>query len=747
MITKDLETQSEKFEFQLRPFSDAFKNGFWLLLDELNLAPDIVLQCIENALDTKELKLHNPCDAEIPVQLIPMHDNFRLFATQNPDNGFFKGKREKLSPALIDRFTTKVFEEFPKNELIEIVYFKLRKVYDEKRSKELSETIVDIHDIIRQKVNQKDFKEKTSYAEVTVRELLKLCDRMCHLQRNAEQRILDDNKVREALGFSVYLIYGSRFRNEGLIKVKETMAQFKLGSPCLTQAEYNFENEKVIIDNCHFPKYDLRPVDESVNKNEVYQAFEVHLEVLSESLRNDFIRQHGIYVIDASILNKWVQRCDLNEVEFSELGFQLYARIFRHKHAQKSIQDIFRKCYQRDFGLNKIESGYYERPFVPTARVLNLWKQVLWSLEVATPILVTGTESCGKSESLYVLSKLARNEIKQVCLSPETEVSHLVGQYSPSEKSSDTKIAWKDGYITSALRNGHWVLLDNLNQTDACVLERLNPLLESEPVWVLAEKGETQEMENKSSFKVLATMTTSSSYDSANNYQDLSPALYNRFSIINMQDIDDKNETAFKQEFTQLVGCLLETSDDVKVVHVCWMIYSESRKKEMANKLGIISFRSLVRFIDFCFYFTLEFSQFGIEQIIWKAYQVCFVNQVKIDCAENQIFHEKVKNYLKINKIEIDLLKGWNFEDKGYIITESKRSIIETVIACIKCKVPVLLEGIYFYFFSDNQFYKIIHYVIFKKNLWNLRYLFRGVSTVEASIIKQSNLSKTNSLL
>ena len=698
MITKDPETRTEKFEFQLRPFSDAFKNGCWLLLDELNLAPDIVLQCIENALDTKELKLHNPCDSEIPVQLIPMHENFRLFATQNPDNGFFKGKREKLSPALIDRFTTKVFEEFPKNELTEIVCFKLRKNYDERRSKDFSEIMVDIHEMIGKKVNEKDFKEKASYAEVTVRELLKLCDRMCHVQMNAGKRTLNESELKGALGYSVYLIYGSRFRNEGAIMVKEIIEKFALGTPCLEEAKYDVSNETITIDNCDFRKYEPRSIDEDANKNELFKAIEVHHEIVSESLRTDFIRQHGIYLIDSSIFDKWVQKSDLDEAEFSELGFKLYARIFRHKNAQKSIQTIFRRLYERDFDLRKVEPGYYERPFVPTIRVLNLWKQVVWSLNVATPILVTGAESCGKSEALYVLSKLARNEIKQVCLSPETEVSHLVGQYSPSEKGGDAKIAWKDGYITSALRNGHWVLLDNINQTDACVLERLNPLLESEPVWVLAEKGETQEMENQTSFKVLATMSTPSSYDSANTYQDLSPALYNRFAIINMQDIDPKNETAFKQEFTQLVGCLLETSDDAKVVEVCWIIYSECRKKEMMNKLGIISYRSLVRFIDFCFYFSLEFSRFGIEQIIWKAYQICFVNQVKIDSADVKSLHERVKQYLGIVKDEIDLLKGCDLQDKGYVITESKKSMIETVIACITCNVPVLLEGIYLSF-------------------------------------------------
>jgi hypothetical protein len=41
-----------RLELQLQPFSEAFVRGHWLLLDELNLAPDDVLQCIEQAIDT-----------------------------------------------------------------------------------------------------------------------------------------------------------------------------------------------------------------------------------------------------------------------------------------------------------------------------------------------------------------------------------------------------------------------------------------------------------------------------------------------------------------------------------------------------------------------------------------------------------------------------------------------------------------------------------------------------------------------
>ena len=91
----------EDFQFQKQPFTGAYEQGKWLLLDELNLAPDNVLQCIETALDMGKLQLGGL--SAFSTEAVQMHPNFRLFAAQNPGTGFFKGKREALSATFLDR--------------------------------------------------------------------------------------------------------------------------------------------------------------------------------------------------------------------------------------------------------------------------------------------------------------------------------------------------------------------------------------------------------------------------------------------------------------------------------------------------------------------------------------------------------------------------------------------------------------------------------------------------------------------
>ncbi len=56
--------------------------------------------------------------------------------------------------------------------------------------------------------------------------------------------------------------------------------------------------------------------------------------------------------------------------------------------------------------------------------------------------------------------------------------------------------------------------------------------------WVLTEKGETSKREVKDGFRIVATMTPPDHSAAASQHSvELSPALYNRFSVINMVKI------------------------------------------------------------------------------------------------------------------------------------------------------------------------------------------------------------------
>ena len=713
-IVKNVMTNEDTFEFQLSPFAIAFKEGNWLLLDEMNLAPDNVLQCIENALDSKTLILHNPYDSTKPVETITMDQNFRLFATQNPSVGFFKGKREKLSQSLLDRFTVYYFDELPTNEWIEIAKKHLDKSFTEYEANTLSERIVNnIHMNIKRIINEKEFQEKEAYAEITIRDLFKLCERLVFLKNN---KIYSDN----LLSFCSFLTYGARFRGSGRSAIISFLTKDRLISLDVDE-KYDITDSKVTIGELILKSYandtNQRLATSKLGGSRyIYskRILLVHRKVKKECFSKIFISEHGLYLIDDSWIDEWFHQLETekNKENWPKIGFDIYASKFRHQVIREKIQSIFNEEFKLKFDLTEINKNIAFTsilPFAVTERVLKVWKQIGWNLNSSYPILLSGSEGCGKSETIYTLAKLIGMEVTQICLTPETEVSHLVGQYNPNDGTyTDEKIVWQDGFITRAFKKGSSVLLDNLNQGDSCVLERLNPLLENEPVWVLTENRETEPLKKKDTFKVFATMTVSNNSNNKNFYPELSPSFYNRFSIIHMDNSSLNEKYSFRKEIYLIAKCLLDTHQSSEsclnlIYNILWLIHNEINLSSKKSEYGVITMRNYIRFIDMFYKLYMKNASKGIrfQAILFKCYKICFEGQFKFRMQNNEsskqsILYKEIRNQLGITANDEFYLKNNYKFDETYVLTDTRTEFVETMLACIECNIPVLLEGKYF---------------------------------------------------
>ena len=146
--------------------------------------------------------------------VIQKHPDFRLFATQNPATGFFKRKREPLSSSFLDRFTPLVFKELPNSEWEEIVMRKLMSGtgIDSSDAASWAHDMVMCHCAIRDLVSSPKFSESTSYAQVSIRELLKW---VSHIRWYSSGWIEHRQNRCAILGFEAWANYGARFRREG----------------------------------------------------------------------------------------------------------------------------------------------------------------------------------------------------------------------------------------------------------------------------------------------------------------------------------------------------------------------------------------------------------------------------------------------------------------------------------------------------------------------------------------------------
>jgi midasin (ATPase involved in ribosome maturation) len=125
-------------------FMKAYRKGYKLLLDEINLAKKEVLECIQQAIDNKILSFD--CNGRGYVN-ISMHDNFSIIATQNPNKGEFARKRQDLGAGFLSRFEKIYFPNFEKSELIEITKKLVKSTFKDKipLDDNLLEDIVSFH--------------------------------------------------------------------------------------------------------------------------------------------------------------------------------------------------------------------------------------------------------------------------------------------------------------------------------------------------------------------------------------------------------------------------------------------------------------------------------------------------------------------------------------------------------------------------------------------------------------------------
>ncbi|NXU56757.1 MDN1 protein, partial [Turnix velox] len=106
---------SGKLVFKEGILIDAMRKGYWIVLDELNLAPTDVLEALNRLLDdNRELFITET------QEVVKAHPRFMLFATQNPPGLY--GGRKVLSRAFRNRFVELHFDELPSAELETILY-------------------------------------------------------------------------------------------------------------------------------------------------------------------------------------------------------------------------------------------------------------------------------------------------------------------------------------------------------------------------------------------------------------------------------------------------------------------------------------------------------------------------------------------------------------------------------------------------------------------------------------------------
>ena len=92
----------------------------------------------------------------------------------------------------------------------------------------------------------------------------------------------------------------------------------------------------------------------------------------------------------------------------------------------------------------------------------------------------------------------------RINLSEQTDVSDLFGADLPVEGGTGGLFEWKDGPLLIALKEGHWVILDELNLASQPVLEGLNSAFDHRGELFIPELNRTFSIKNSAGTRFFA---------------------------------------------------------------------------------------------------------------------------------------------------------------------------------------------------------------------------------------------------
>ncbi|RMZ91526.1 hypothetical protein DV736_g1258, partial [Chaetothyriales sp. CBS 134916] len=147
------------------------------------------------------------------------------------------------------------------------------------------------------------------------------------------------------------------------------------------------------------------------------------------------------------------------------------------------------------------------------------------------PVLLQGPTSAGKTSMVEYLAKLSGHKFVRINNHEHTDLQEYLGNYTSGP---DGSLQFREGVLVDALRQGHWLVLDELNLASSDVLEALNRLLDDNRELLIPE---TQEIVRPHpNFMLFATQNPAGLYGGRKH---LSRAFRNRFLEIHFDDIPE----------------------------------------------------------------------------------------------------------------------------------------------------------------------------------------------------------------
>lgn len=196
-------------------------------------------------------------------------------------------------------------------------------------------------------------------------------------------------------------------------------------------------------------------------------------------------------------------------------------------------------------------------PFIDNNGILST---IAYAIKNSLPVLLIGETGTGKTSAVRDLAYRTNNSFRRLNLNGSTTVEEFVGKILINRDGT----YWVDGILTDAMRNGHWLLIDEVNAALPEILFVLQSLLDDDGYIVLAEKEDKEIVRPHPNFRIFATMNPFEDYVGT---KELNKAFLSRFPItikVEYPKADQELEIV-KERYPSLPEQVIK--DMIQVVH------------------------------------------------------------------------------------------------------------------------------------------------------------------------------------
>lgn len=197
--------------------------------------------------------------------------------------------------------------------------------------------------------------------------------------------------------------------------------------------------------------------------------------------------------------------------------------------------------------------------------------RIIRGMHLGNSVLLEGSPGVGKTSIISALAAATNNHLTRINLSEQTDIVDLFGTDMPATSSYDTEVGigdkheagvsrfeWVDGPFLRALKNGGWILLDELNLASQSVLEGLNACLDHRGTVYIPELGRS--FSCKPGTKIFAAQNPQSQ---GGGRKGLPKSFLNRFVQVWIDPLfNDDIFLILKSQISQL-DCDFRISDDI----------------------------------------------------------------------------------------------------------------------------------------------------------------------------------------